>query len=57
MPIRTRPAASWWCTTASSKTTWQLKERLRARSATHFRSETDTEIIAHLIEEHSKEHA
>jgi len=33
----------------------QLKERLR-KSDHHFVTETDTEIIAHLIEEHLKEH-
>jgi len=34
----------------------QLKERLR-KSDHHFVTETDTEIIAHLIEEHLKQHA
>ena len=53
MPIRTTPAASWWCTMALSRTTLTLKSRLREQGHT-FSSDTDTEIIAHLVEEHFK---
>ena len=53
-PRRTRTltvinrARSSWCTTASSKTIWRLKDRLASNGST-FNTETDTEVIAHLI--------
>ena len=50
MPIRIAPATWSWCTTASSKIIFELKEQLRKRG-THFSSETDTEIVAHLVAE------
>ena len=51
-PTRTRlRARSSWSTTASSRTTWRCKQRLRRRGPHASSSETDTEIIAHLVDE------
>ena len=43
-----RPA-SWSCTTASSRTTSDLKRELQSQGH-QFKTETDTEIVAHLVE-------
>ena len=48
---RLRTAGSRWSTTASSRTTRCSRARSRPR-ATSSRTETDTEVLAHLIEEH-----
>ena len=49
MRIRTSAMASWrWCTTASSRTTRRSAQRLQALGY-EFDSQTDTEVIAHLI--------
>lgn len=51
-PIRTliAPASWWWSTTASSKNYSSLKNELTAKGHV-FTSETDTEVLAHLIED------
>ena len=41
---------SWWCTTASSRTTASCAPSSR-RAATTIASDTDTELIAHLIDD------
>src|SRR6202050_4953550 len=53
MPTRTAtaPARSWSCTTALSKIISVLKKKLTEEGHT-FTTETDTEIIAHLVEKH-----
>ena len=48
-PTPTATARSSSSTTASSRTTWSSRSGCRPR-ATRFRSETDTEVIAHLVE-------
>ena len=54
IPTPTAPAIWWWSTTASSRTTSPIKERLIAEGHV-FTSETDTEVIAHLIERHLRD--
>jgi glucosamine--fructose-6-phosphate aminotransferase (isomerizing) len=51
MPIRivTAPAGSWSSTTASSRTISTCKQQLQSEGHT-FVTETDTEIVAHLVE-------
>ena len=51
--IRTSRAACRWCTTASSRTIRCCATALRQKGRT-FSSETDTEIIAHLVDEELK---
>jgi glucosamine--fructose-6-phosphate aminotransferase (isomerizing) len=51
IPIATAAAESWSCTTASSRTISALKKKLIAEGH-KFSTETDTEVIAHLIEKH-----
>jgi len=53
-PPRTRfaLAKSWWCTTASSKIT--RAKRTTATRGHKFVTETDTEIVAHLVEKNSQ---
>jgi glucosamine--fructose-6-phosphate aminotransferase (isomerizing) len=49
---RQRSPAAWrWCTTASSKTTKSCAPALQARGYV-FASQTDTEVIAHLVDSH-----
>ena len=48
-PTRTAPAPWWSSTTASSRTTAQLRQELEAAGRT-IASDTDTELIAHLID-------
>ena len=43
------PAASRWCTTASSRTTRSCARALQAKGYV-FESQTDTEVIAHLVD-------
>ena len=52
-PIRTPTAttACTWSSTGSSRTTWRSRSACRA-SGCVFTSETDAEVIAHLIAEH-----
>ena len=56
-PKRTRtrtaiaPATSWSCTTASSRIILQLKHQLQLEGH-KFVTETDTEVIAHLVEKY-----
>ena len=49
-PIRTptSPAGWWWCRTASSRTSASCAPSWRPR-ASSFKSDTDTEVIAHLV--------
>ena len=50
-PHRSETASS--CTMASSKTTSSWKQRL-IKDGYKFQSETDTEVVAHLIDTHKK---
>jgi hypothetical protein len=47
-PIRMSPAASPWCTTASSRTMKRCVPGCKAK-VTNSSSDTDTEVIAHLV--------
>ncbi len=49
-PQRTAATPSPWCTTGSSRTTSVLRKRLMETGHV-FSSDTDTEVLAHLIEE------
>jgi hypothetical protein len=53
MPTRiaTAAARSWWCTTAHCRKLSEPEKRLSEEGHT-FTYETDTEIIAHLVEKH-----
>ncbi len=51
--IATAPATSSWSTTASSKIISPLKEQLQHEGHV-FKTETDTEVIAHLVEKYFK---
>ncbi len=51
--IRTPPKSSRSCTTASSRTSASCAKSWRRRAPT-FRSETDTEVIAHLVTDEMK---
>ncbi len=48
-PIRTRPIASPWSTTASSRIFASWREALQ-KSGAVFQTETDTEIVLHLVD-------
>ena len=49
--IATATATSWWCTTASSRTICRSSSSSTAEGHV-FKTETDTEVIAHLVEKH-----
>ncbi|MFQ7450947.1 MAG: glutamine--fructose-6-phosphate transaminase (isomerizing) [Flavonifractor plautii] len=48
-PRSARAAGLRWCTTASSRITWSLREFLQSEGVT-FVSQTDTEVVAQLLE-------
>ena len=48
MPIHMRPSASPWCTMASSRISGNCARRWKRRART-FASETDTEVVVHLV--------
>ena len=52
-PSSQRGGALWWCTTASLKIIWSSKKGLLPKVIL-FKSETDTEIVAHLVEDYYK---